>query len=184
MGAQHVQGHGRGLESKARKRPWPRFIVSFIAIMLILVLSQLVPTDGDAKLQQQPKLKILFPLQRKLLNSSSSTNILISFPSLLQFFSPLRTLHLLFPHLFPSSTPPNPTASEAVCYIPSPFATAPPTSPPVAMALADESNRIVEQFEFPDEDLNRHVKEFLRQMGMLLYRSTQSVPPCYCISTL
>jgi hexokinase len=43
------------------------------------------------------------------------------------------------------------------------------------MALADESNRIVEQFEFPDEDLNRHVKEFLRQMGMLLYRSAQSV---------
>jgi hypothetical protein len=39
MGAQHVQGHGRGLESKARKRPWPRFIASFIAIMLILVVS-------------------------------------------------------------------------------------------------------------------------------------------------
>ena len=34
-----MQEHGRGLESKARKRPWPRFIVSLVAIMLILVVS-------------------------------------------------------------------------------------------------------------------------------------------------
>lgn len=52
------------------------------------------------------------------------------------------------------------------------------------MALADESNRIVEQFDFPDDDLNKSVKEFLRQMGMLLYHSAQPVPPCYCSSTL
>ncbi|RBR05891.1 uncharacterized protein FIESC28_11255 [Fusarium coffeatum] len=47
------------------------------------------------------------------------------------------------------------------------------------MALADESNRIVEQFEFPDEDLNRHVKEFLRQMDEGLQKegtSLQQIP--------
>jgi hexokinase len=52
------------------------------------------------------------------------------------------------------------------------------------MALADESNRIVDQFDFSDEELNRNVKEFLRQMGMLLHRSVQSVPPGYCSLTL
>jgi hexokinase len=40
------------------------------------------------------------------------------------------------------------------------------------MALADESNRIVKEFDFSDEELNNHVKEFLRQMGMLTPRST------------
>jgi hexokinase len=40
------------------------------------------------------------------------------------------------------------------------------------MALADESNRIVQEFDFSDEELNTHVKEFLRQMGMLTPRST------------
>ncbi|KAF7542815.1 hypothetical protein G7046_g10108 [Stylonectria norvegica] len=32
------------------------------------------------------------------------------------------------------------------------------------MALADETNRVVNEFEFTDDDLNRHVKEFLSQM--------------------
>jgi hexokinase len=36
------------------------------------------------------------------------------------------------------------------------------------MSLADDSNRVVEQFDFSDETLNNHVKEFLKQMGMLL----------------
>lgn len=39
MGAQHLQGHEHGLELKARKRPWPRLIVSCVAIILILVVS-------------------------------------------------------------------------------------------------------------------------------------------------
>lgn len=34
------------------------------------------------------------------------------------------------------------------------------------MALADETNRIVSEFDFTDADLNRHVQEFLRQMSM------------------
>ncbi|CAM1502281.1 Fc.00g042650.m01.CDS01 [Cosmosporella sp. VM-42] len=33
------------------------------------------------------------------------------------------------------------------------------------MALADETNRVVSEFDFTDDDLNRHVKEFLRQMN-------------------
>lgn len=36
------------------------------------------------------------------------------------------------------------------------------------MALADESNRVVQEFDFTNDDLNRHVKEFLRQMGTSL----------------
>lgn len=35
------------------------------------------------------------------------------------------------------------------------------------MALAQETNHVVSQFEFTDDDLNRNVQEFLRQMGML-----------------
>ncbi|QPC58629.1 hypothetical protein HYE67_000860 [Fusarium culmorum] len=160
--------------------PHPTFIPSLIDASVTQQLSKLVLTDGDAKLQQQPKLKNLLPLQRNLLTSLSSTKALISFPSLLQFFfSPLLTLHLLLPHLFSSPTSPIPTASEAVCYIPSPFAIAPPTSSPVTMALADESNRIVEQFDFSDDELNKNVKEFLRQMDEGLHSegtSLQQIP--------
>lgn len=34
------------------------------------------------------------------------------------------------------------------------------------MGLADETKRVVGEFDLSDNDLNRHVKEFLRQMGM------------------
>ncbi|KAF5018242.1 hypothetical protein F66182_9785 [Fusarium sp. NRRL 66182] len=47
------------------------------------------------------------------------------------------------------------------------------------MALADESNRVVQEFDFSDEDLNRHVKEFLRQMDEGLHEegtSLQQIP--------
>lgn len=33
------------------------------------------------------------------------------------------------------------------------------------MTLADDTTRVVEQFDFTDADVNRHVKEFLSQMG-------------------
>jgi hypothetical protein len=47
------------------------------------------------------------------------------------------------------------------------------------MALADDSNRVVEQFDFSDETLNNHVKEFLKQMGMLLsFVSAQYLRRC------
>uniref|UniRef100_A0A0D2XGI8 Phosphotransferase n=1 Tax=Fusarium oxysporum (strain Fo5176) TaxID=660025 RepID=A0A0D2XGI8_FUSOF len=103
---------------------------------------------------------------------------MVSFSSLLQLFS-LRTLHLLFPQFSLSSPPPIPSASEAVCYIPPLFTTTPPTSPAITMALADESNRIVQEFDFSDEELNTHVKEFLRQMDEGLHKegtSLQQIP--------
>lgn len=34
------------------------------------------------------------------------------------------------------------------------------------MALEEETQTIVSQFEFSDADVNKAVKEFLRQMGM------------------
>ena len=33
------------------------------------------------------------------------------------------------------------------------------------MALLEETNRVAAQFEYTDEDVNKAVKEFLRQMG-------------------
>lgn len=33
------------------------------------------------------------------------------------------------------------------------------------MPLAAETKRIVDQFEYTDDDVNKGVKEFLRQMG-------------------
>ncbi|KAG5664430.1 hypothetical protein KAF25_008164 [Fusarium avenaceum] len=187
MEAQHAPGHVRGHVPKTKKRPWPRFIVFCMSIMLILVQLPrlvLVLSDGDAKLQQQPKLKFPLLLHRNgnLLTSLSSTKIksktLVPLFTLLQLFSH-PSLHLLLPHLYPSSPPPIPTASEAVCYIPSPFTTAPPTSPLFTMSLADDSNRVVEQFDFSDETLNNHVKEFLKQMDEGLQKegtSLQQIP--------
>lgn len=36
------------------------------------------------------------------------------------------------------------------------------------MAMVEETKRIVAQFEYTDEDVNKGVKEFLRQMGKSL----------------
>lgn len=36
-------------------------------------------------------------------------------------------------------------------------------------ALENETKKVVSQFDFTDADLNTHVKEFLRQMGMLRF---------------
>ncbi|KAJ3505673.1 hypothetical protein NM208_g16166 [Fusarium decemcellulare] len=47
------------------------------------------------------------------------------------------------------------------------------------MALADESNRVVQEFDFTNDDLNRHVQEFLRQMNEGLSQegtSLQQIP--------
>ncbi|KAK7408910.1 glucokinase [Neonectria punicea] len=43
------------------------------------------------------------------------------------------------------------------------------------MTLADETNRIVSEFDFTDADLNRHVKEFLRQMNEGLEKDSTSL---------
>jgi hexokinase len=52
------------------------------------------------------------------------------------------------------------------CEHPPPFPTPAPFSKPLTMALEDETQSIVEQFEYSDDDVNKAVKEFLRQMGM------------------
>lgn len=52
-----------------------------------------------------------------------------------------------------------------VCKNPVSFPTASPTSVPLTMELATETKRIVSQFDFTDQDANRSVKEFLRQMA-------------------
>jgi len=38
-------------------------------------------------------------------------------------------------------------------------------SVPLTMALAAETKNVVAEFEYTDEDVNKGVKEFLRQMG-------------------
>jgi hypothetical protein len=36
------------------------------------------------------------------------------------------------------------------------------------MAIHPEASRVVSQFDFSDADINRHVQEFLKQMGMCI----------------
>ena len=48
---------------------------------------------------------------------------------------------------------------------PHPFPTSPPVSKPLTMALAAGTKSVVAQYDFPDEDVNKSVKEFLRQLG-------------------
>lgn len=52
-----------------------------------------------------------------------------------------------------------------MCLNPSLFPIVAPTSRPLTMGLAEETKRVVSQFDFNDADLNSHVQEFLRQMG-------------------
>ncbi|RCI08624.1 hypothetical protein L249_4711 [Ophiocordyceps polyrhachis-furcata BCC 54312] len=62
-----------------------------------------------------------------------------------------------------------------VCLKPAFFATVPPVSRPLTMALADETTRVVAQFDFSDGDINRHVGEFLHQMNDGLEREDTSI---------
>lgn len=72
-----------------------------------------------------------------------------SFFSLLRVFSPV----------------PSPPAVSDVCTNPATFPTLPLTSRPIHnMALADETTRVVSQFDFSDTEVNCHVNEFLKQM--------------------
>lgn len=90
--------------------------------------------------------------------------------------SPLAALHpasfFLSPHSRPDLQSYVPVVDNLhpdpalVCANPAPFPTLPPTSRPLtSMSLADSTKRVVEQFEFSDAEINRHVQEFLRQMG-------------------
>lgn len=66
------------------------------------------------------------------------------------------------------SPPAQVTQDPPVCENPLPFPTTAPTSKPLAMALAAETKSIVAQFDYSDEDVNKGVQEFLRQMGEYL----------------
>ena len=48
------------------------------------------------------------------------------------------------------------------------------------MALAGETTRIVSQFDFSDDDVNAHVKEFLAQMGKLSLVLNDFYFYCHC----
>ncbi|KAK3383536.1 hypothetical protein B0T24DRAFT_688072 [Lasiosphaeria ovina] len=52
-----------------------------------------------------------------------------------------------------------------ICENPPPFPTSAPVSRPLAMSLEAETKSFVSKFEYSDEDVNKAVKEFLRQMG-------------------
>lgn len=43
------------------------------------------------------------------------------------------------------------------------------------MALADDTKRVVDQFEFTDADVNAHVQEFLKQMSEFSTRNTKNL---------
>lgn len=113
---------------------------------------------GDAKLQ------FLHAQLRFQLESSAN---FLSSPSYFSSFtsSPPSSHHRQSPFLSPFASPAL-DVPDSVCQIQPPFPTAHPTTRPLTMALADETNRIVSEFDFTDDDLNRHVKEFLSQMGM------------------
>ena len=52
------------------------------------------------------------------------------------------------------------------------------------MALAAETKNVVAQFEYTDEDVNKGVEEFLRQMGMSRNPPIASGPAVAAIAIL
>ncbi|KAI0195755.1 hypothetical protein EV127DRAFT_477474 [Xylaria flabelliformis] len=81
----------------------------------------------------------------------------------------VQYLHIFTSHPFhrTSSSPPAAIVEGAICESPYPFATSPPISPAPAMtnSLVEETKRIVAQFDYTDDDVNKGVQEFLRQMN-------------------
>ncbi|KAL7947217.1 hypothetical protein V8C42DRAFT_317121 [Trichoderma barbatum] len=76
----------------------------------------------------------------------------------------LSLLHLHPTVLWPLSTLTSQLTvhDELICPLP-PFALSPPTSRVLTMGLAEHTSKIVSEFDFSDEDLNRHVQEYLKQ---------------------
>ncbi|ETS77815.1 Glucokinase [Pestalotiopsis fici W106-1] len=62
-------------------------------------------------------------------------------------------------------TSPAATIYEPICESPQPFPTAPPVSKVRTMALLEETKRITAQFDYSDDNVNKGVEEFLRQMN-------------------
>lgn len=112
----------------------------------------------DAKLHHFQPLR-----SHQILSSSSS-----SASSHSSFFFPS------YPRYPPGHPIASPVASfdnpDAVCSNPASFPPTQPTSIPLTtMALAADTKRVVDQFEFTDADVNNHVQEFLKQMSMFTY---------------
>ncbi|KFA47826.1 hypothetical protein S40293_06450 [Stachybotrys chartarum IBT 40293] len=118
---------------------------SVVALVLFVTLAQLI---RDAKLQ--PIIHLHSPFSLRSSRSSFFTNLRLWSSSSLDVASP-------------------------VCLKPEPFPTIHPTSAPLTMALATETNQVVSQFELTSADVNSHVKEFLRQMGEGLEKDGTSV---------
>ncbi|KAJ2991863.1 hypothetical protein NUW58_g2365 [Xylaria curta] len=96
----------------------------------------------------------------------------------------LADIKVQYPHIFTLnpfqrtfSSPPAVIVEGAVCESPHPFATSPPISlaPTMANSLVEETKRIVAQFEYTDDDVNRGVQEFLRQMNEGLRKDGTSI---------
>jgi hypothetical protein len=128
-------------------------VSSVLAIVLVATLAHIF--FGDAK---------LLLLQLQLLQFRPSSPFLTPpshLYSLLGFFhsSPLARLDV----------------PDLVCDIPPPFPTSQPTSRPLTMALAEDTKRVVDQFDFSTDSLNKHVQEFLRQMDEGLQKEGTSI---------
>ncbi|KAI3329647.1 glucokinase [Ustulina deusta] len=97
----------------------------------------------------------------------------------------LADIKATYPHIFTSypfsrtiSSPPAIVVDGAVCESPHPFATLPPISlAPSNMenSLVEETKRIAAQFDYTDDDVNKGVREFLRQMNEGLQKDGTSL---------
>lgn len=65
-----------------------------------------------------------------------------------------------------------------MCENPKAFPTSAPVSKPLTMGLTSETNRIVQEFDYGDADLNKSVLEFLSQMGMLWPHLSYPIARC------
>jgi hypothetical protein len=86
-------------------------------------------------------------------------------------YSRLFSTHPFLTRL-PFTSPAATIYEPAVCESPQPFPTAPPVSKVRTMALLEETKRITAQFEYSDDNVNKGVEEFLRQMSKSLALST------------
>ncbi|KAF3015934.1 glucokinase [Neopestalotiopsis sp. 37M] len=89
----------------------------------------------------------------------------LTFLALVLFqYSRLFSTHPFLTRL-PFTSPAATIYEPAVCESPQPFPTAPPVSKVRTMALLEETKRITAQFEYSDDNVNKGVEEFLRQMN-------------------
>lgn len=93
-----------------------------------------------------------------LLPSHFFHHLIITRLTSLTSLTPFVSLSSLFSHHLHAN-------SELICLRPTidPFLV--PVSQPLTMALADETKRVISQFEFSDAHVNEHVEEFLAQMS-------------------